>query len=54
MGSENEEAPSLNGSILDLGEGMETNTGSQHSRGADDKLDNQSNQSQHAPSSVAS
>ena len=53
-GSETEGAPSVSDSILGYGEGMETDTGSQHSRSAVDQMDSQSNQSLHAPSSAAS
>ena len=53
-GSENEGQPSVSGSILDYDEGMEMDTGSQHSRSAEDQMDSQSNQSLCAPSSAAS
>ena len=53
-GSENEDVPSIRGSILDYGEGMETDTRSQHSGGANDQMDNQSKGSRRAPSSAAS
>ena len=53
-GSETEGAPSVSGSILDYDECMEMDTGSQHSRSAEDQMDSQSNQSLCAPSSAAS